>query len=178
MDVQLRRPVTSLGGARARRYFARWPYVSSPRVQSTVALVAARVESAVGHRIFDGAVRLVRMGAVGKPAVVDVDPQVAKEPGDLLGNHVPQLKLADAGSVHDIAARGQRHQLRRGRGVPSLLVLLADRVDPQLQPRFDRIEHRGFADAALPGDHRLLPAQQRRTRSMPNPVVAETSSTG
>jgi hypothetical protein len=55
----------------------------------TVAVIPAGVELAVCDGIFDGAIIFVGMGAVRKAAVINVGAQVAKETGDLFGNHVP-----------------------------------------------------------------------------------------
>ena len=63
--------------------------------EAAVAPVAALVEPAVGHGVLDRAVVLVRVGAVGEPAVVDVGAQVAVEAGDFLGFLPEMVRIAD-----------------------------------------------------------------------------------
>ncbi len=43
-----------------------------------------------------------RMRAIGKPAQADVRTEIPVEAGHFFGNHVPQLKLPDAGRVDDM----------------------------------------------------------------------------
>ena len=82
------------------------------------------------------------MGAVGIAAEVDVGAQIAVVAGDLLGNHVPQLKLADAGRIHHVPTRGQRNQPGGSGGVLSLLILFANFPHLQPQAELDRVEKR------------------------------------
>jgi hypothetical protein len=73
-----------------------------------VALVAARVDPAVGQCIIHRARYVVFVRAVGKAESAHLRPQVAKVAGDFFGNHVLQLELTDAGRIDHEAADRQR----------------------------------------------------------------------
>ena len=127
------------------------------REQVAVAFVAARVEAAVGHGVFHGAAGFVRVRAVGKFAAAYIGPQIAHPAANLFRHHVPKLKLPNARRVDDITAGRQRNQFG-GRGrVPTFLRFGADRGNAQVQFRLDRVQQRGFSDAALPNDDARSP---------------------
>ena len=75
--------------------------------QAAVAFVASQIETAIGHGAFDGALLFMGMGAIGEPAEADVRANVAVEAGDFLGNHVPELELANAGCIDDVPPTGE-----------------------------------------------------------------------
>src|SRR4051794_29734691 len=97
--------------AKCRKY----PYASVvvSRPDLYVALVATGVDPAVSNGVFHGTKVFVRVCAIGETAAAHVRAELAKVPGNLFGNHVPKLELADAGRVHDIAAEGKGNKLRR-----------------------------------------------------------------
>ena len=98
------------------------------REHLAIAFVAPSVQTAVGHRILDGADRFVRVRAVWKLAQADIWTKISKEANDFLRDDVPQLKLANSRRVDDIPAHIQRNQLScRGR-VFALLSLRANRI--------------------------------------------------
>lgn len=125
----------------------------------TVALVTSFIKPAVGDGVFDGAIVLMRVGAVGKAARVDVRPEVPKKAFDFVGRDIPELELADARSIDDVSARAQRQQPCRGCRVFSLFGILADRLDMQVERRIDGVEQGGLSNAALPGHHAGLARQ-------------------
>jgi len=49
-----------------------------------VAFIPPLVDAAVGHGVFDRAIGLVRVSAIGEAAAADVGPHVAVQPGHLL----------------------------------------------------------------------------------------------
>ena len=99
-----------------------------------VAVVATRIDVAVGYCLQNGAADFMDVGTVGKATVAYVLADVAKQARNLLSGYIPQLQLADAWCVDKIArlkswVAFQRNQLgRRGR-MPSLPVFFADRLD-------------------------------------------------
>src|SRR5262245_49798588 len=109
-----------------------------------ITLVPPHVESAVGYGVFHRAMRLVRVRAVWKAAEADVRANVAVVARDLLGNHVPELKLANARRIDHVAAHRQRNQPGDCRRVLSLLIFLTDLADAQTKLRLDRVEERRF----------------------------------
>src|SRR3954451_1025071 len=57
--------------------------------QMTITFVPPGVEAPVGDGVFDGAVRFVRVRAVGKAAEAHVGADIAIEAGHLFGHDVP-----------------------------------------------------------------------------------------
>ena len=101
----------------------------------------------------------MRVRAIGKFAEADERPQVAIVAGDLLGNHVPELELPQAGRVDDVPAGRKRKHSGGGRRVLSLLSFGAHFADAQVQARLDSIQKRRLADAALARNRALMPGQ-------------------
>jgi len=77
------------------------------RADLDVTFITACVDPAVGNCVFYGAIVFVRVRAIGEAAAAYIGSQLAEEAGDLFGNHVPELELADARRVDDVAAEGE-----------------------------------------------------------------------
>ena len=123
-------------------------------VELEVALVAAGVDLAPVDGVLDGAVGLVDVRAVGELAVRDVGPELDEVGLDLARLDVPELELAEARGVDDVAARLEPDQLGGGGGVLPLGGPVGDLADPEVQARLDRVEQRALADAALARERR------------------------
>ena len=140
-----------------------------PISNRAVTLVPSRVDLSIGYGPLDGTLIFVSMTAVGKTALVNERPDVAKVPGDLFRDDVPQLHLPDARRVDQVTFSIQRllrivfaffigilsrdrkwNQLSRRCRVASFLIFRADGADSQLQTRFDRVEDRALSYATLP----------------------------
>ena len=72
-------------------------------IHCTITFVPPRIQPPVGNCVLDRAVGFVAMRAIGKSAMVDEWPHIAKKAGNFGRNHIPQLKLPDSGRIDDIA---------------------------------------------------------------------------
>ncbi len=129
------------------------------RADLHVAFVAPGVDPAIGHGIFHCTMVFVRVGAIGKAAAAYVGSQFAEVTGDFFRDHVPKLKLANAGRVDDVAAERQRDELGGCGRVAPLLGFFAHRLYAQCQARLDCVQQRRLADAALARDHAFCAGQ-------------------
>ena len=93
----------------------------------------------VGYGVFDGTLGFVRVGAVGKTAKTDVGANVAIQGGHLLRDDVPELKLADARGVDDVAAKTERPESGGGGRVTALLGIGTDRANANVQVVIDGV---------------------------------------
>src|SRR6185369_11630240 len=107
----------------------------------------------------DGTVVLVQMRAAGKAAAGDEGMELREVAVKFLRDDTPKVKLADARRVDDPAAEFEFDEFGSRRGVPPLLVHLADFADLQPQSRLDCIQQRGLADTTLPSDYSLAVMQ-------------------
>src|SRR5262245_33714361 len=133
----------------------RWASEVLPREQAEIAGVARAADLSPQNGPFDGAVLLVRVGAIGEAAQGHEWPKLREEALHFLRQQVPQLKLANARRIDHPAAEVQLDQLRRRGRVPALLCRFTDLADTQPQVRLHRIEQRRFANTALAGEDRL-----------------------
>ena len=109
------------------------------RADLYVALVSPGVDPTISNSVFDRTIGLVRVCAVGEAATAYIRAQLAEEAGDLFGDHVPKLKLADAWRVDDVAAERERDKLC-GRGcMATLLRFLAYGLHAQMEIWLDGV---------------------------------------
>src|SRR5204862_6163559 len=114
-----------------------------------VILIAAGVDLAAVAGVPDRAIVLVGVLAFAEPAERDEGADLDEMSLDLARIDVPELELAEAGGVDDVAAGVEADQLGgRGRVLP-LEGPVGDLADAEIQARLDRIQERTLADAAL-----------------------------
>ena len=102
----------------------------------------------------------VHVGAVRVAAQVHKGTDVPEIPGHFFRNHVPQLELPHPRRIDHPTAESQTVELGGGGGVASLVRFAADRLHADVEPGVQRIEQRGLAHPALPGQGGLLPLHQ------------------
>ena len=110
------------------------------------------------------------VGTIGKAAQADVRAEVAVQASDFFRNDVPQLKLADARSIDNVAADFQRDQASDRCSVFALLILTADGGDAEASSGSMELSSDDLPTPLCPATTLSLPASSRRRRSMPWPV--------
>jgi hypothetical protein len=110
--------------------------------------------------VLHGALGLVDVRAIGELAAGDVGAELDEVALDLAGLDVPELELAEAGGVDDVAPGVEPDQLGGGGGVLPLGGPVGDLADPEVQPRLDGVEQRALADAALAGERGGSPRKE------------------
>src|SRR5439155_20816693 len=96
----------------------------------------------------DGAARLGQVPAIVERASAEVGAHLGEAPGQLIGRDLPEPELTEPGCVGNVSAARcrERMQLRRGRGVASLVNGLADGAGLDPEARLDRVEEGRLAD--------------------------------
>src|SRR3954451_13364043 len=112
-----------------------WPPRSIPLdrllvVELEIALVTSIVNLPPVDGVLDGAFGLVRVRAVGELAEVEERPEFDEAAADLGGLDAPELELAEARGVDDVAAGLQADQLGGGGRVLPLGGPVGDLADP------------------------------------------------
>ena len=143
-------------------------------VELQIALEPAEVDLAPVDGVLDGAFGFVGVRAVGELAEGDIGAELDEVALELGGLDAPELELAEARRIDDVAARFEPDQLGGGGRVLALEGPVGDRADAEVQARLDRVQERALADAALAREGGGVPAATRaRSRSIPRPSAAE-----
>src|SRR4051812_48930562 len=106
-------------------------------VELQVALEPAEVDLAPVHGVFDGAFGLVGVRAVGELAEGNIGTELDEVPLQGGGIDAPELELAQARGVDDVAPRFEPDQLGGGRRVFPLEGPVRNRPDAEVQARLD-----------------------------------------
>src|SRR5437870_8077669 len=112
------------------------------------------------------------MPAVVEAALVEEGPEFDEIGAQALGIDPPRAHLAQPWRVHDIAPRGDGHDEGGAGRVPARIPLRADFADAEVQARVQRVQKAGFPDARLTREHRLPPAQDRKSTRLNSSHVA------
>ena len=121
------------------------------------------------HGVLDGALGLVGVRAVGKLAERQVRTELGEMAAELRRHDAPELELAEARGVDDIAARLEPDQFGGRRRVLALECPVGDRADAQVQAGLDR---RSAASSCRPPTGPRTPSSPaRRAREADRPLA-------
>jgi hypothetical protein len=90
--------------------------------------------------------------AVGELAEGGIGAELDEVAFEGAGVDAPELELAKAGGIDDVAARFEPDQLGGGGRVLAFEGPVGHGADPEVQVRLDGVEQRALADAALAGE--------------------------